>query len=217
MTGNTGFTWPKCTFLPILIRYRSYKGIWAQLERATPTGLGKCDRAQLQGLPEPVRQGNKSWEMLGGTKSPSSQALSAPSWASPGWQKRGRWNSHWFKKKKEMHTANSSLYYQLNFPKRISKVLLNHSGKWGLMLAWQMSNHIRCALQSGHHSHELFRMISQSGPALGRLPEVSLYQDKALGRQSAHHCRGTSTGQRRSLRHHAAVDALRQGLRCGHL
>lgn len=104
-------------------RYWSCKGIWTQFETTIPVGPGRCDTAQ--GHPEPARQRNnrRCWEEP--TSLPS-QALSAPSWASLGWQRRGRWNSRWLK---NMHTANSSLYCQLNFPKRISKVFLNRFRK----------------------------------------------------------------------------------------
>lgn len=177
MTENTGFTLPKYAFLPTLICILSCKGylnsIWNSHYYRGP---GRCHIAQ--GYPEPARHWNNSCKMLGETNSPSSQALSAPIWASLRCKEVDRWNSHCQKKKKKNgYCQLITVFYPLNFPERISKVFLNHFKKMRAYVSTAVvKSCMVCALWLGHNSHELLRMINKSDPALGRLPWSSLWK-----------------------------------------
>lgn len=66
--------------------------------------------------------------------------------------------------KKNAYCPLNTVLYQLNFPKRTSKVFLHHFRKMGLMLAWQLSNYLWRARLWGHNSHELLRISARQSP-----------------------------------------------------
>lgn len=113
-------------------------------------------------------------QQLGGTNFTTLTNLSVPGWIGLDWHKTTNEIFTDLKKKKKKACCQlTTVLYQLNLSKRISKVFLNHFRKMRV-LSWQLPNHVWYALLSGHNSHELLRMISQSGPALGTLPWSSL-------------------------------------------